>query len=57
MTKIIILVEDGPRQETVQLSFDHVGPAELAQVEDLTHEVLDRLRHLAALHAKKRTPL
>lgn len=56
MISVVVMLKGGVRSETVGLELPELGPDELAQVDDLFHEIrarIDRVAQIRAAKAKK----
>lgn len=53
MVNVIVMVKDGVRSETFGLELPDLGPEELAMVEELSHELIERVQRIAKIRAAK----
>lgn len=53
MINVVVMVKDGVRSETFGLELPDLGVEELALVEDLAHELVERVQRLAKIRAAK----
>lgn len=53
MIKIVVMVQDGCRAETIALDLEKLDPYELALVADMAHELCAKVERIAAARSAK----
>ncbi len=53
MIQVVVMVKEGGRSETFGLEVDSLGPEEMAAMEDLSHELTQRIQAIASRRAHK----